>query len=193
MKKKALSILLTAAMAVTLLAGCGSSSDNAGSTAASGDTTAESAAGSEAAAGSDKTVVNFYYSTDLEKVAQKEIEAFNTANSDIEVVGHSIAEGDYDDKVKVMTAGGSTDADIYWVRTPAQMAQYTANGAFVNLAPYAEKSGVDLSPIKETSLTAPFTDTPQAVPAGCFSTIRNCLTPKESIILKTSHGTNTLT
>ena len=152
MKKKALSILLTAAMAVTLLAGCGSSSDNAGSTAASGDTTAESAAGSEAAAGSDKTVVNFYYSTDLEKVAQKEIEAFNTANSDIEVVGHSIAEGDYDDKVKVMTAGGSTDADIYWVRTPAQMAQYTANGAFVNLAPYAEKSGVDLSPIKETSL-----------------------------------------
>lgn len=117
MKKKALSILLTAAMAVTLLAGCGSSSDNAGSTAASGDTTAESAAGSEAAAGSDKTVVNFYYSTDLEKVAQKEIEAFNTANSDIEVVGHSIAEGDYDDKVKVMTAGGSTDADIYWVRT----------------------------------------------------------------------------
>ena len=67
MKKKALSILLTAAMAVTLLAGCGSSSDNAGSTAASGDTTAESAAGSEAAAGSDKTVVNFYYSTDLEK------------------------------------------------------------------------------------------------------------------------------
>ena len=44
MKKKALSILLTAAMAVTLLAGCGSSSDNAGSTAASGDTTAESAA-----------------------------------------------------------------------------------------------------------------------------------------------------
>ena len=84
MKKKALSILLTAAMAVTLLAGCGSSSDNAGSTAASGDTTAESAAGSEAAAGSDKTVVNFYYSTDLEKVAQKEIEAFNTANSDIE-------------------------------------------------------------------------------------------------------------
>lgn len=152
MKKKALSILLTAAMAVTLLAECGSSSDNAGSTAASGDTTAESAAGSEAAAGSDKTVVNFYYSTDLEKVAQKEIEAFNTANSDIEVVGHSIAEGDYDDKVKVMTAGGSTDADIYWVRTPAQMAQYTANGAFVNLAPYAEKSGVDLSPIRETSL-----------------------------------------
>ena len=118
MKKKALSILLTAAMAVTLLAGCGSSSDNAGSTAASGDTTAESAAGSEAAAGSDKTVVNFYYSTDLEKVAQKEIEAFNTAH---------------------------------------------------------------------------ITDTPQAVPAGSFSTTRNCLTQKESIILKTSHGTNTLT
>ena len=170
MKKKALSILLTAAMAVTLLAGCGSSSDNAGSSTASGET----------AAGTDKTVVNFYYSTDLEKVAQKEIEAFNTANSDIEVGGHSIAEGDYDDKVKVMTAGGSTDADIYWVRTPAQMAQYTANGAFVNLAPYAEKSGVDLSPIKETSL-AGVTDADGAS------------TPEESIILKTSHGTNTLT
>lgn len=146
-----------------------------------------------------KTVVNFYYSTDLEKVAQKEIEAFNTANSDIEVVGHSIAEGDYDDKVKVMTAGGSTDADIYWVRTPAQMAQYTANGAFVNLAPYAEKSVWIFPPSRKPplqalpTLTAHFTDTPQAVPAGCFSTTRNCLMQKESIILKTSHGTNTLT
>ncbi len=123
MKKKALSILLTAAMAVTMLAGCGSSSsDNAaGSGAATGDTAAQSeAAGNEAAAGGDKTVINFYYSTDLEKVATKEMEAFNAANSDIEVVGHSIAEGDYDDKVKVMTAGGSTDADIYWVRTPAR-------------------------------------------------------------------------
>ena len=148
MKKKALSILLTAAMAVTLLAGCGSSSsDNtAASSAAAGDTAAQSeAAGSEAAASTDKTVINFYYSTDLEKVATKEMEAFNAANSDIEVVGHSIAEGDYDDKVKVMTAGGSTDADVYWVRSPAQMAQYTANGAFVDLAPYAASSGVDLS------------------------------------------------
>lgn len=155
MKKKALSILLTAAMAVTLLAGCGSSSsDNtAASSATAGDTAAQSeAAGSEAAASTDKTVINFYYSTDLEKVATKEMEAFNAANSDIEVVGHSIAEGDYDDKVKVMTAGGSTDADVYWVRSPAQMAQYTANGAFVDLAPYAASSGVDLSPIKDTSL-----------------------------------------
>ena len=44
MKKKALSILLTAAMAVTMLAGCGSSSsDNAaGSGAAAGDTAAQS-------------------------------------------------------------------------------------------------------------------------------------------------------
>ena len=138
MKKKALSILLTVAMAVTMLAGCGSSSsDNAaGSGAAAGDTAAQSeVAGNEAAASGDKTVINFYYSTDLEKTASKEIAAFNAANSDIEVVGHSVAEGDYDDKVKVMTAGGSTDADIYWVRTPAQMAQYTENGAFVDLAP----------------------------------------------------------
>ena len=95
MKKKALSILLTAAMAVTMLAGCGSSSsDNtAGSGAAAGDTAAQSeAAGNEAAASGDKTVINFYYSTDLEKTASKEIAAFNAANSDIEVVGHSVAE-----------------------------------------------------------------------------------------------------
>ena len=74
MKKKALSILLTAAMAVTMLAGCGSSSsDNAaGSGAAAGDTAAQSeAAGNEAAASGDKTVINFYYSTDLEKTASK--------------------------------------------------------------------------------------------------------------------------
>lgn len=32
------------------------------------------------------------------------------------------------------------------------MAQYTENGAFVDLAPYAESTGVDLSPIKDSSL-----------------------------------------
>ena len=170
MKKKALSILLTVAMAVTMLAGCGSSSsDNAaGSGAAAGDTAAQSeVAGNEAAASGDKTVINFYYSTDLEKTASKEIAAFNAANSDIEVVGHSVAEGDYDDKVKVMTAGGSTDADIYWVRTAAQMGRFPMQ-------------------------TVHFTDILQAAPAGCCFTTKNYSMQKELIILKISHGMNTL-
>ena len=201
MKRKALALLLAAVMTTAMLAGCGSSSsDNAaGSGAAAGDTAAQSeAAGNEAAASGDKTVINFYYSTDLEKTASKEIAAFNAANSDIEVVGHSVAEDNYDDKVKVMTAGGSTEADIYWVRTPAQMAQYTENGAFVDLAPYAESTGVDLSPIKDSSLagvtmqTVHFTDILQAAPAGCCFTTKNYSMQKALIILKISHRMNTL-
>ena len=72
MKRKALALLLAAVMTTAMLAGCGSSSsDNAaGSGAAAGDTAAQSeAAGNEAAASGDKTVINFYYSTDLEKTA----------------------------------------------------------------------------------------------------------------------------
>lgn len=130
MKKKTVSVLMSAAMVTTMFAGLATS----------------------AAAEGEKREVHFYYSTDMESTASAEIAAFNESQDEIEVVGHNIPESDYDDKVKVMTAGGSDVADVIWTRSPAQTMQYVENDALVNLAPYAEESGLDLSPIAETSL-----------------------------------------
>jgi ABC-type glycerol-3-phosphate transport system substrate-binding protein len=107
--------------------------------------------GLTASAEGEKREVNFYYSTDMISTAEPMIEAFNASQDEIEVVAHTIPESDYDDKIKVMTAGGSEVADVIWTRSPAQTMQYVENGALTNLAPYAEASGLDLSPI-ETSL-----------------------------------------
>ena len=131
MYKKTVSVLMTAAMAGTMLAGLGTTT---------------------ALADGDKREVNFYYSTDMESTAGDEIAAFNASQDEIEVIGHTIPESDYDDKIKVMTAGGSEVADVIWTRSPAQTNQYMENDALVNLAPYAEESGIDLTQIKDTSL-----------------------------------------
>lgn len=95
MYKKTVSVLMTAAMAGTMLAGLGTTT---------------------ALADGDKREVNFYYSTDMESTAGDEIAAFNASQDEIEVIGHTIPESDYDDKIKVMTAGGSEVADVIWTQ-----------------------------------------------------------------------------
>ena len=52
-----------------------------------------------------------------------------------------------------MAAGGSEVADVFWLRSPAQVKQYMDNGVLTDLKPYADASGVDLSPI-ETQLAS---------------------------------------
>lgn len=128
MNRKRVSILMSAAMAATMLAGM--------------------TAGAEG----EKRQVNFYYSTDMESTVADEIAAFNASQDEIEVVAHDIPESDYDDKIKVMTAGGAEVADVIWTRSPSQTMQYVENGALMNLKPYAEASGLDLTPIADTSL-----------------------------------------
>ena len=161
MKKKVLATLLTAALVMSIMAGCGSEApekttendaDVETSETAAEDGAAQDDSGTETAGNGEKTVINFYYSTDMEKTVAPMVEAFNAANDEVEVVPNSIPEGDYDDKVKVMTAGGSDEADVFWLRSPASMAQYMENGVFVDLKPYADATGIDLTSIKDTSL-----------------------------------------
>jgi ABC-type glycerol-3-phosphate transport system substrate-binding protein len=80
------------------------------------------------------------------------VNRFNAKNKGIRVVQHIIANDDYDDKIKVLTAGTSGEMDALWIRTPAQTQQYISNRALVDLSPFAAESGIDLSPIRGTSL-----------------------------------------
>lgn len=138
--KKVLAMLLASMLTAASMAGCQNDSSSGGNSGDSGE-------GQEGT-----TTVNFYGSSDMGQTVEAEIEAFMKENENIKVEFHSIPNDDYDDKIKVMLSGGSSDIDALWIRTPAQTKQYMNSNVLKDLSPLAEDSGLDLSPIKDTSL-----------------------------------------
>jgi ABC-type glycerol-3-phosphate transport system substrate-binding protein len=100
-----------------------------------------------ASAETTKDVLNFYIASDMEQTASAVAEAYNASQDKVEVKLNVIPNDGYDDKMKVLTTGDS-DIDVFWVRTPAQVKKYMANGVLVDLKPFAEASGLDTAPIK---------------------------------------------
>lgn len=131
--KKVLALLLASMLTAASMAGCQNDSSSGGSSGDSGE-------GQEGT-----TTVNFYGASDMDKTAEAEIEAFMKENENIKVEYHSIPNDDYDDKIKVMLSGGSSDIDALWIRTPAQTKQYMNSNVLKDLSPLAEDSGLDLS------------------------------------------------
>ncbi len=135
MKKKFVSVILAASMVLGMSA-CG--------TSGGGDKE-----GADASGTSDGNVVNIYFASDIEEMLSGTIEAYKEENPDAEIVVHSIPNDDYDDKIKILLSGGAEDVDVFYSRSPAFVNQYRSVGAIEDISPYAEKSGVDLSPVKE--------------------------------------------
>jgi ABC-type glycerol-3-phosphate transport system substrate-binding protein len=108
-------------------------------------------ANQQAATSSGVVTVNFYSATDLASFTDELISLFNAKNNGIRVVAHYTPNDDYDDKVKVLAAG-SRDMDAFWIRNPAPAQQYIAQNALADLTPYAQASGLDLAPIRDSSL-----------------------------------------
>jgi ABC-type glycerol-3-phosphate transport system substrate-binding protein len=106
-----------------------------------------------AASSTDGVVtINFYIASDLDLTADRHIAAFNALNNGIRVVKHVTPNDDYDDKLKVLVAGNAGEMDVIWIRTPAQTQQYIGNNALLDLSGFTAASGLDLSPIRNTSL-----------------------------------------
>jgi ABC-type glycerol-3-phosphate transport system substrate-binding protein len=92
-------------------------------------------------------IINFYEHSDNEKIVDQLIAAYNAKSNGVTVVKHIIPDGDYDDKMKVLTAGSTGDLDVIWIRTPAQAQQYIKNNVLLDLSPYTKASGIDTRPI----------------------------------------------
>jgi ABC-type glycerol-3-phosphate transport system substrate-binding protein len=96
---------------------------------------------------SGEVVINFYGHSDNDPILNEMIDTFHKTNPGFTVVYHTIPNDDYDDKIKVLTAG-STDLDALWIRTPAQTQAYITNNALLDLTPYITESKLDTTPIK---------------------------------------------
>lgn len=135
MKKKVVSVILSAVMVLGMTA-CGSSGNS-----------------EKGEKNSESNVVNVYVGSDLEGTLDDEIKAYKEVNPDVEIVKHVIPNADYDDKIKILLSGGAEDVDVFWVRTPAFANQYRSAGALEDISEYINKSDVDTEKI-DAELTA---------------------------------------
>jgi ABC-type glycerol-3-phosphate transport system substrate-binding protein len=106
---------------------------------------------SKPAAGGAVTI-NFYTASDMSSLVDPLITAWNGKNNGVQVVAHYVANDDYDDKIKILAAGNTGEVDAFWIRNPAPAQQYITNNVLADLTGYAQASGLDLSPIRDSAL-----------------------------------------
>lgn len=141
-KRKVMSICLAAVMLGGLLAGCGSSSDQASSQEASTAASAEATTGTtETAASGDRETVNFWYlwGGDEAGYIEQIIEAYNQSQDKYQVVGLSTP-----DQQKVITGiSGGNGPDIT-DDFGSSIPNYAAQNIAMPLDDYIAKDGIDL-------------------------------------------------
>ncbi len=127
MKKRVVAVLMTVVMAMGMVA-CGGGKDSKKET--------KSADG--------KIEIDFYEHSDAEPYIQDLVDAYEKQNPNVKVNLTIIANDDYDDKLKVMLAGGS-DVDCFWVRGGTQARTMADKGALLDLTDLCNENDVDVS------------------------------------------------
>lgn len=94
---------------------------------------------SAAAMAEGKTTLQFYIWSDEEPYIKDVVEQYNASQDAVEVVLNVIASDDYDDKMKVLLAGGA-DVDIFDIRGMAQVFTYVETDTLLKLDDYIAAS-----------------------------------------------------
>ncbi|MCB5711421.1 ABC transporter substrate-binding protein [Lactonifactor longoviformis] len=132
--KKALAMLMAAAMAATVFTGCGKEEEQKGSQ--------ESASSKEEGDSSGKKELSMWFwgASDYQREAMDKylIQAFNESQNEYELTVEYRASVDND--IAVALSGGE-GPDIVYGSGPAFVAGYAAEGLFLNLDKYSEQYG----------------------------------------------------
>ena len=152
MKKKLLSILLSAAMTATLLAGCGSSAAPAEAPAAEEATAEEAAPADDAAveeapdaAATGDNVINLYSFTDeVPKMVDKFIETHPDFGYTVNSTIVATTDGAYQPALDQALASGGAEAPDMYCAEAAFVLKYTQGDAAQFAAPY-EDLGIDVA------------------------------------------------
>lgn len=140
MKKKVISVLLTAAMAVSLLAGCGGSGDAGDSSA--GSSTAGSSGAESSADGEDVTLSFYTWWADAEQnMGNALIEQFEDEHPNIHIEPTYIAEADYLSKINTLIAAKSMP-DVFYINEYL-VNDWGTSGNSADLAPLFDEIGVN--------------------------------------------------
>ncbi|MDR2070938.1 MAG: sugar ABC transporter substrate-binding protein [Treponema sp.] len=109
------------------------------------------AGGGRQAPSGGPVTINFHTASDMSREVDPLVTAFNARNNGFQVKVNYTPNNDYDDKIKVLVSG-SSDVDAFWIRNPAPVQQYISNNALKELTPYMSESGLDLTPIRDSTL-----------------------------------------
>lgn len=144
MKKRIVSILLTAVMAVSMFSGCGSSSGETKST------TKEQTEASEGSGGTDKTVTIWTWDYDNTLMM---VDAFNKVYPDIKLEVVNVAYSDYFTKIQQAVSSGSELPDIV-AQSCTLLKNYGKLGIFEDLSkePYNVDSNIFFDYIKDRAI-----------------------------------------
>ena len=149
MKKKVLSLVLTAAMMTTMLAGCGSS-DN-GSTASTGEapvaatTESTAAASTEAAPAEEVTLKWALWDLQSSPYYTSIKEAYEASHPGVTIEMVDLGSTDYMTVLATELSGSGSDFDVVTIKDVPGYATLVQKGAILSLDDYIAKDGVDLS------------------------------------------------
>ena len=142
--KKLICTLLSAGMAASMLAACGSTPSS------STTTTSDSASTADTASGDVETITFWYNNTGDEALVYEEaIAAYNASQSKYKVEGLSVT-----DAQKLVVAMSSNEAPDVIKISNSSVIQYQSNGLLENLQTYVDEEGFDTSVYSQQSLDA---------------------------------------
>ena len=145
--KKIVTVLLIAALALGLLAGCGQSASASAPAASTAD---GSQAGSGAAAGEPQTVTFWYaYKGDEAAAFENAIAAYNESQSTYKVEGLSVT-----DQQKLIVALSSNEAPDAFTLSNQDVINFQNNGLLEEIQALADAEGYDLSIYSDKSVEA---------------------------------------
>jgi len=139
--KKLTSMLLAAAMAGTMLAGCGSS----GTPSSAASTASEPASAADTADAAEEVTLKLAtWDNTTNNTVTDAVNAFTQANPNIKVEIIDIPSADYTTKLSVMLNGGS-DVDAFFIKDGDTTKTLVDKGQLADLSGYIAADGVDLS------------------------------------------------
>ncbi len=145
--KKFISLALTAAMCLGLLAGCGSpAADNTASPAPASQPVQAETQNVPDEQGTELTGTLKVSLWDMatQPAFSAVIDAFTTANPGVTVDPIDIPSADYGTKLSVMLNGGS-EVDVFWIKDADTIYPIAKRGQMADLSAYIARDGVDLA------------------------------------------------
>lgn len=148
MKKKLMSLILSTVLAVSVLAGCGSTPADTPAEEPAAEAAEEPAAeaAEEPAAepvAEDVTIKVSNWDSATMVFIEPMIEAFEAANPHIKVELVDIPSADYTTKLSVMLNGGS-DVDAFWIKDGDTTKSLADKGQLADLSEYIARDGIAL-------------------------------------------------
>lgn len=141
--KKKLALLLTAAMTVTSLAACGSSSDSNAKADAAGDNSSSTVQSNGGSSDASSLVMAWWGNQTRNERTQTILDMYSEENPGVTIDGQFSEFNDYWNKLATAAAGHSMPDIVQMDYKYLQ--QYVNNNLLVDLTPYIEDGTIDVS------------------------------------------------